>query len=173
MKNVKHFSDKQLYQLCIGCACLQLSLFRSNSNTDRQVQFICKFFSFPFQSFAADGSTRHFLCRLHMYSTHQCFVGKSDRKLHNSFLLLLSPPCKLCFCSGVKGKRKGMEKRIVMAWQYSLLSDFGCFYFRSLAMGISLPPLTEQQQNPRLPHLVLTATADAVTRLPGCCLQWG
>lgn len=47
MKNVRQCSDKQLYQLCTGHTSLQLSLFRPNSNTHRQVQFICNFLFFP------------------------------------------------------------------------------------------------------------------------------
>lgn len=108
-----------------------------------------------------------------MCSTHWYFVGKSDGKLQHLFLLLLSLPSKLYFWREVKGNEKGTEERIATAGQCSLLAYFGCFYFRFLAMGISLPPLTELQQTPVLPHFILTAMADAVTRLPGCCLRGG
>lgn len=85
---------------------------------------------------------------------HWYFVGKSDRKLEHIFLLLLSLPYKLYFCRGVKGNGKGTEERIATAGQCSLLAYFGCFYFRFLTMGISLPLLKERQAESQapLPH---------------------
>lgn len=167
MKNVRRFSDKQLYQLCIGRASLQLSLFRPNSNTHRQVQISVIFF---FSPLICSRWEHNLLCVLTV-CVHWYFAVKSERKpKHFLLLLLLSLLCKLHFCRGMKGSGKGAEQRIAWTGQCSLLAYFGYFYFRFLAMGISLAPLADWQQNPRLPHLVLTVTADAVTCLPGCCL---
>lgn len=147
-----------------------LSSDQIQTHTDRYSSSVISFFS---QSFAADGNAAYCVCWLHVYSMHWYCAVKSDRKPKHFFLLLLlSLLCKLYFCRRGKGNGKGAEQRIARAGQCSLLVYFGCFYFRFLAMGISLPPLTDWQQNPRLPHLILTVTADAVTRLPGCCL-WG
>lgn len=170
MKNVRQCSDKQQYQLCTGRASLQLSLFRPNSNTHRQVQFICNFLFFPVICSRWECSL---LCVLTACVQHALVLCSKVRQKAKAFILAAAAVpllCKLYFCRGVKGNGKGAEQRIARAGQCSLLAYFGCFYFGFLATGISLPPLTDWQQNPRLPHLILTVTADAVTCLPGCCL---
>lgn len=172
MKNVRWFSDKQLYQLCIGCTSLQLSLFRQiQTHTDRYSSSVI-FFYFPV---ICSRWEHNLLCVLTACVQHALifFAIKSDRNPKHLFLLLLSLLCKLYFCRGAKDSGKDAEQRNARTGQCSLLAYFGCFYFMFLAMGISLPPQTDWQQNPRLPHLILTVTADAVTRLPGCCLWEG
>lgn len=143
---------------------LQTKFKHTQTGTD-----ICNFLFFPF---ICSRWEHNLLCVLTV-CVHWYFAVKSERKpKHFLLLLLLSLLCKLHFCRGMKGSGKGAEQRIAWTGQCSLLAYFGCFYFRFLAMGISLAPLADWQQNPRLPHLVLTVTADAVTCLPGCCL-WG
>lgn len=61
----------------------------------------------------------------------------------------------------MKGDGKSRGERAAEP-RYSLLAYFGCFYFSSSVLGISSPALTEWQQAPRLPRLILTATAEAV-----------
>lgn len=148
MKNVRWFSDKQLYQLCIGCTSLQLSLFRQiQTHTDRYSSSVI-FFYFPV---ICSRWEHNLLCVLTACVQHALifFAIKSDRNPKHLFLLLLSLLCKLYFCRGAKDSGKDAEQRNARTGQCSLLAYFGCFYFMFLAMGISTVLL--RQTGSRIP----------------------
>lgn len=88
MKNVRQFSDKQLYQLCIGRASPQLSLFKPNSNTHRQVQIICNFLFF---SVICSRWEHNLLCVLTAYVHHALVFCSKVRQKNQSI-----PPCCCC-----------------------------------------------------------------------------
>lgn len=161
-ENARHFNDKQSYQLCIWRTCLQLSLFRPNSNTHRKVQFIWNLFFFFFLPVIESRWERNSLYWLHVYSIHWRSVVKSGGKTQRLFLLLPLLPGKLYFCKRLKGNGKRTEKRTAVPGHHSLLAYFACSYFRFLATGISFSLRTGQQQTLRLPHLILTMTAKDV-----------
>lgn len=89
MKNVRQFSDKQLYQLCIGRASLQLSLFRPNTNTQRQVQFICNFLFFPV---ICSRWECNLLCILTACVQHALVFCSKFRQKAKSFILAAAVP---------------------------------------------------------------------------------